>query len=140
MRITDDTIYWNKGDVFPLSAHFSSAEFTCSCKHTSCTEQKASKKLLGLLEQVRKDVDAPVRINSGFRCAAKQQDLRAAGYETAAGTSQHELGNAADLQTADMASLLRACKAHFQAVGAANSFVHVDTRSDKVRYWSYSKP
>jgi uncharacterized protein YcbK (DUF882 family) len=141
MSLQTDTeyYYWPKGEKFQLGQHFSTLEFQCHCAHTSCTRQRASIELIKKLDRVRETLGAPVKINSGYRCAAKQADLKAQGYETAKGISQHELGNAADVAADSMHELLSLCNGEFKAVGAARSFVHVDTRADKVRHWSYVK-
>lgn len=140
--LTQDSeyFYWPKGlhVGFP-GTHFSTAEFACKCTLPTCTGQRASIALVQRLEGMRTTLGMPLSIHSGFRCSQHQQELRDQGLETAVGTSQHELGNAADVSAPQMAQLLTACKQAFKAVGAARSFIHVDLRSDRVRYWSYLK-
>lgn len=143
MTSDDAYFYWPKGEVSQMSPHFKTNEFTCSCRLSACGPQKASKVLLLGLESVRAGIDAPMRVTSGFRCTGKQQELRAAGYETANGVSQHELGNAADIQADNMAQLLVEVNKVFHAVGVANTFIHVDTRPPHADgtplKWSYQK-
>ena len=90
------------------------------------------------LETIRTDLEQPITISSGYRCEQYQQQLRASGYETAQGVSQHELGNAADMRASSMGELLLLCKRYFLSVGAARNFIHVDIRTDKPRLWAYS--
>lgn len=80
-------------------------------------------------------------VNSGYRCKKKQQQLREQGYETAVGVSQHELGNAADLACSPMGmiNLKAAANLEFSALGEAKTFIHVDTRKDKMRRWTYGQ-
>jgi uncharacterized protein YcbK (DUF882 family) len=88
---------------------------------------------------VRVAFNAPITINSGYRCAVKQEQLRKAGYETAVGISSHELGIAADISAPDMAALGVAVEKVFgpYSIGTANSFYHVDSRPNGPRRWSY---
>lgn len=131
---------YRKGEHVTLGSHFSSSEFDCNC--SSCTATIVDPELIEKLEALRKLLGAPLSINSGYRCAAKQAELRAAGYETAIGVSQHELARAADIMRADtptsgvkLEQLAR--QAGFKAVGVGNYWVHVDLRDDKDRRWTY---
>lgn len=141
MQNDGEYYYWTKGDKEPLGAHFNTLEFTCHCGHPNCIRQRIACALVERLNSLREEIDQPIQVHSGFRCAEKQQDLRNAGMETAIGTSQHELGRAADIAvaTGSMHALLQLCKEKFKAVGAAHSFIHVDLRDDRVRYWGYSR-
>lgn len=134
-------ITWLKG-MAPLSGvtHFALKEFECPCRHDSCVTQLIQAELLFSLEQVRVEYGKPIRITSGYRCAAYQADLKARGYETAKGRSPHEDGAGADIQPVDMlevALLEQIVLKYFKAVGTGRTFLHVDTRADKVRRWSY---
>lgn len=131
---------WNRSDLTAwTSAHFKAKEFECSCG--ICSRQVADDRLIKLLEDLRVLLNMPIRINSGFRCANKQQQLRNAGYETAVGTSTHEMGQAADLSCDDMAALRVACETIFGkfSIGTAHSFIHVDIRAGGPRRWGYTK-
>lgn len=134
-------LYWKKGESKPLSKHFNSAEFSCHCTHPSCQTQIIDEDLLAKLDAVRDELGEPVVITSGHRCDAYQADLRAQGYETAKGISQHELGKAADVHAdpAHMPQLIELTRKHFKARGIAHTFVHVDLRCDKEREWFYYK-
>lgn len=129
---------WQRGEAKQLSPHFGSIEFTCPCSIRTCVMQHISRDLVANLETVRATLGVPVKVTSGFRCPAYQAELKARGYETAVGVSQHELGNAADVRCpAKHDELVKLCESLFDAVGVARSFVHVDTRPGK-RRWSYT--
>jgi uncharacterized protein YcbK (DUF882 family) len=130
---------FDKGEDEQLSPHFRTKEFTCQCKFDSCRTQWVNKLLLEKLEAVRNEYGAPISVTSGFRCHEHQLELAAQGKETATTISQHELGKAADIKGGDMQKLQDACDKNFQAMGVARSFIHVDTRSDKLRRWGYTK-
>ncbi len=137
---SDNGVYimWKRGRDFMLSPFFHAREFECDCGE--CSDQLISEKLLTKLSDIRFNLGSPIRINSGYRCNAKQEALRKQGYETAVGISQHELGNAADISPLELSKMIQlvdlATKA-FKAVGAGKAFLHVDTREDKTRRWSY---
>jgi uncharacterized protein YcbK (DUF882 family) len=125
-----------------LSDHFKVPEFSCPC--TSCTETIIDSYLIVKLEALRLLLQVPIRINSGYRCANYQAELRLRGYETAIGLSQHQLGRAADIMASEgdisggvLETLSR--QAGFRAVGVGNVWVHVDLRDDKDRRWTYTR-
>lgn len=128
----------NKGRQ--ISDNFHSSEFNCSCDQCSITIVDSS--LVEKLELLRSSLGSSLSIHSGYRCAHKQQQLRIQGYDTAVGTSSHERGQAADVGNGvtpghELEDLAR--KAGFRAVGTAPTWIHVDTRDDKDRKWSYKK-
>lgn len=125
-----------------LSDHFNVSEFACPC--TTCTETLLDSDLVSKLEGVRLLLQAPIRINSGYRCANYQAELRLRGYETAVGLSQHQLGRAADIMASEgdvSGGVLEALsrQAGFRAVGVGNVWVHVDLRDDRDRRWTYTR-
>jgi len=131
---------WLKGERVALSEHFSTHEFACPCKNTACLYQRIAKELVDKLELVRVEIGNPIRVTSGYRCSKYQAELRARGYETSLGPSQHEIGRAADITTAPYALKPMAveCADHFKAIGVGKTFVHVDLRADKERRWKYA--
>lgn len=137
MRTENGYMVFNKNENTQLSTHFNSDELQCQCRYDDCVEQRVSEELVGKLEDVRNRHGASVSITSGFRCHQHQLDLGAAGAETAKGLSQHELGNASDIKALDMDQLLKDAEPSFMAVGVSKSFLHCDTRSDKIRRWTY---
>lgn len=136
MREENNYYIWDKGEETPLSPHFSTKEMNCRCDFPSCQEQRISITLINQLEQVRNAV-GPITITSAYRCPEKQQQLRDSGIETAVGKSSHELGNAVDMKCGKMWRLEEECDKVFKAMGVANSFIHVDTRDEKIRRWRY---
>jgi zinc D-Ala-D-Ala carboxypeptidase len=131
---------WGRGDLATWqSKYFRAKEFECQCG--VCQRQVLDDKLIAMLDEVRDLVGIPIKINSGFRCAKRQDDLRKQGLETATGKSSHENGQAADIACADMAALEKACLTVFakHSVGVARTFIHVDVRANGPRRWGYSK-
>jgi uncharacterized protein YcbK (DUF882 family) len=135
-------LQYKKKEGRKLSDHFISDEWDCPCD--KCVFTLIDLTLVERLEQVRALLSAPIRINSGYRCASYQAELKARGYETAVGTSQHELGKAADIMAdgsdvpgGTLETLSR--QAGFKAVGVGHNWCHVDLRDDKERRWEYVK-
>ena len=137
----DGYYLWKKGEVYPFNKYFSSAEFSCKCTHKECVDQKVSKILIDKLTELREAIQEPLKISSGFRCSAHQDDVRKSEVSTVvAKNSQHEVGNAADVvPTRTPASQLEQVAARFfDAIGVASTFIHVDLRTDKKnRRWVY---
>lgn len=133
----NNMFHWNRGEIVPLSEHFSTQEFTCQCG--KCEAQTISAVLVERLEALRNDVMLPLLIRSGYRCRAHQLALAESGLPTAKGTSTHELGEAADIAVKGMAGHRVASRAavYFNAIGTAKTWIHVDLRSNKIRRWSY---
>lgn len=133
---------WIKGSQGQLSLHFSRREFECHCSYKDCTTQTIDAELIKKLETVHALMCKPILITSGYRCSKHQKDLSAnPAIETANGTSQHELGKAADITWPKFDSLLtnkHIVETEFKATGWGKHFVHVDLRLDKERRWSYS--
>lgn len=134
---------WTKGENPSINEHFNAHEFACQCSYNDCCTQQISMDLIDRLTQIREALGEPIRITSGYRCHKHQLDLTSQGLETANGLSQHEVGMAADIQCRDMHGLLQECKKHFNSIGVANSFIHVDMRPLKAdgspRWWSYKR-
>lgn len=120
-----------------ISKHFSYNEMCCKCG--LCQIQVSDDQFLALLEELREEYGAPITVNSAYRCANKQAQLRKAGYETAVGISSHEQGKAADITAEDMIKLKAAAFKIFArySIGLASSFIHLDSRSGGPRRWSY---
>lgn len=131
-------VTWKKGETGLLSNHFSKQELSCKCSFSDCIEQRISKQLLKNLEALRLDVGGAIVITSAFRCAKHQKALRKSGIQTAVGQSTHELGDAVDVQYKDLQRLYTFAEHHFEAIGTANTFLHLDTRSGKKRRWKYA--
>jgi uncharacterized protein YcbK (DUF882 family) len=132
------TTEFKKGSNENASTHFLSKEFDCPC--TSCDKTLVHPELLVFLEAIRAVV-GPIKITSGYRCQAYQDDLRKRGYETAKGISSHTLGEAVDLLTnkhfgIELEKVARTVGV--KAVGVAKKWIHIDLRKDAVRRWTYS--
>lgn len=132
----DDKLYfiWKKGEKFQLSKNFNSSEVECKCKNPDCVEQKISKDLIEKAQKVRDEHGRSITVTSGFRCLKHN---RAIGSSD---TSQHPKGNGLDYTSSDLNGLYSLSEKHFKAVGdgrARRKFVHVDSRTDKVRRWDY---
>lgn len=74
-------------------AHFEPEEFVCPC----CGRGRASQLLVLWLDLLRRAWGGPVRVNSGFRCAARNREVGGVPR------SRHLLGCAADLAPASSA-------------------------------------
>lgn len=127
-------ITWTRGSGTQLTPHFHAKEFECSCG--ICRDQRIDRDLVIKLEDIRQGTGQSMHINSGFRCARKQQMLRDAGYETSVGPSSHESGQAADISSRDIPALLVEAEKKFSSIGVAHTFLHVDLRPGK-RRWTY---
>jgi len=145
MREDSQYFIWNKGDVyfFDRNQFFKTSEFACQCSNKDCKEQRISKDLITKLNLIRKEVNEPILVTSGFRCKKHQEHLRKSGVNTVvAKQSTHELGEAVDLKPTRMriSDFLVFCAKHFYAIGIAKSFLHVDMRGQedkRVRRWDY---
>lgn len=124
---------WVKGESFPLSKNFSSHEFECRCRREDCVTQKISKDLIKNLQKLREVYGKSLTITSGYRCIWHN---RAIGSSD---TSQHPLGNAADVACSDLATVEKQATDIFDAIGNGKpkGFIHLDIRTDKKRYWLY---
>ena len=141
--LEDSNYYiWNKGDVyfFDKNQFFKKSEFACQCTNKDCKEQRINKELIEDLNIIRKEINEPIIITSGFRCKKHQEHLSNSGVNTVvAKKSTHELGDAADLKPTRMriSDFLTFCAKRFEAIGIAKTFLHVDKRIGKIRRWDY---
>lgn len=125
---------WKKGDKLSLSPNFSSSELECKCKNPTCVEQRISKDLVDSLQKLREEYNQSITITSGYRCLTHNRAIGSVD------TSQHVPGNAVDITGVDLDKIYSLAEKHFQAIGDARSnkkFIHLDTRKDKKRRWSY---
>jgi uncharacterized protein YcbK (DUF882 family) len=118
-----------------LSPHFTKAEFACKCGCGFCDVDPA---LITGLESLRLNLNRPILINSGCRCAAHN------AAQGGAKNSQHVQGKAADIKVSGLTAreLYAFCVLVPQLRGFGVSdkggFVHVDTRSVTSR-WCYAE-
>ena len=113
-----------------VTQHFNKSEFTCPC----CGEGKVNLALVIILEEVRAAFDAPVTINSAYRCEKHNQEV--GGAEN----SQHLQGTAADIvvqgiPAREVYHWLRVRPyANALGLGMYKTFTHVDVRGVKARW------
>lgn len=139
LREEDGFYLWEKGESFVISKHFSTKEMTCRCKFPECKTQRISKDLIQRIEKIREEIAQPLIVTSAYRCTPYQEFLRKHGVNTVvASKSQHELGNAVDVVPKDgkMVGFQDVCAKHFESIGLAKDFLHLDTRTGK-RRWNY---
>lgn len=141
--LEDSNYYiWNKGDVyfFDKNQFFKTSEFACQCTNKDCKEQRINKDIISKLNSIRKEINEPILVTSGFRCEKHQIALRNQGVNTVvAKQSTHELGDAVDVKPTRMrvSDFLNFCIKQFEAIGIAKSFLHLDLRTGKTRRWDY---
>ena len=115
-----------------LSEHFHEREF--KCRHCGALHPDGvPEQLVKLLENVRAHFDAPVHINSGYRCEIHNEKVGGATH------SQHLLGRAADITVRGFtpAAVYTYCNQMVGSkggVGKYNSFTHIDCRGHKKRW------
>ncbi len=115
------------------SAHFTTAEL--SCEH--CGQNICPQKTYDMLEQFRGHLGGkPVIVDSGYRCPEHNKAVGGAP------SSQHLLGNAADIRVAGMSAaeleaVARQCSL-VNGIGRSDhaGFLHIDCRENPAE-WCY---
>lgn len=98
--------------------------------------------ILEMLDQAREKFDKPIKINSGYRTQAYNENLKARGYK-ASPNSSHLKGLAVDIHcnnSKDRFELIDILlDVGFNRIGIANTFIHVDIDIDKPSHliWTY---
>ena len=101
-----------------------------------------SHKILEMLDLAREKYDKPIKITSGYRTQAYNEDLKARGYK-ASKNSSHLKGLAVDIlcnNSKDRFELVDILlDVGFNRIGIANTFIHVDIDEDKPTHliWTY---
>lgn len=129
---------YKKGSNIQLSINFTSNNFDCHCDQ--CKETSIDSNLIDKGDKLVLLLGTKLTINSGYRCAHKQEMLRIQGLETSKGISQHQLGRAMDISNGiatGMELAEAAILAGFKAIGQASNWIHVDLRNDLIRRWNY---
>ena len=106
-----------------MSPNFKRSEFACSC---GCGFDTPDWELVELLEKIRAQFAAPVKITSSCRCPAHN---KAVGGKA---SSQHLKGRAADIQVkgVDPLEVQNYCASvGVRGLGSYSTFTHVDTRA-----------
>ena len=120
--------------------HFSFQEFDSPDQKGS--GKNMDKAFLDMLDFTRDLYAKPMKITSGYRTEAYNEDLKARGYK-ASPNSSHLKGLAADIacdNSADRWDLIDSLiKAGFNRLGVADTFIHVDCDPDKEPFliWTY---
>ena len=126
-----------------LSENFSLSEFECRCGCKMPKDVFENVKMLAIhLQTFRHTFNAPITINSSYRCV---EHNRSVGGSV---TSQHLLGKAADItikgytpdEVADKIELLHSeNRNRTNGLGRYDTFTHVDIRQNYARWDNRSK-
>jgi len=113
-----------------IAPYFNLCEFSCPC----CNLVMLHPKLLVKLIELRKILERPVYINSGYRCSRYNHQI--GGVKN----SYHCIGLAADIKVKDIniIELLEICEnIDFAGIGLyeKKNFLHLDVRPTKRARW-----
>lgn len=100
--------------------YFSLSEFACPCCKDS---SRVDRNFVAKLDRARGEAKVPFKITSGYRCA--KHNSKVGGVKGSA----HSRGCAADISVTDSQTRYKALSAllkHFNRVGVAKTFIHVD--------------
>lgn len=117
-----------------LSKHFSKAEFACNhCGKLHPSGAMPPDELLTILEDVRAHFNAPVVVNSGYRCPVHNKNVGGAK------ASRHMAGDASDIMVSGVSpkrvyEYLDVVVGNAGGVGKYPNFTHVDVRGHKARW------
>lgn len=101
-----------------LIKHFNRGEFLCKC---GCGQERMEFDFVEKLDKVRNSTLLPIIINSGYRCLRHDKEE--------GGSGNHTTGMAADIKCSDSRTrymLLKELVKHFNRIGVAKTFIHVD--------------
>ncbi|MBA7493613.1 hypothetical protein ES702_04172 [subsurface metagenome] len=120
----------NKINDIGIAKHFRLSEFACPC----CKRVMLHPKLLAKLIELRKIIERPIYINSGYRCP--EYNHQVGGIVN----SYHLIGLAADINVKDinLIELLEyAENIDFTGIGfyEKKNFLHLDVRPTKRARW-----
>ena len=115
-----------KGSKTKLTHGLTSDEFDCKCELLNCVSTEVSRILIASYRKLRYLHKAPLKINSGYRCAPHNDAI--------GGTkgSQHLFGRAIDISLENIedkeafADLARDCG--FTYIKLYSTFIHLDVR------------
>lgn len=113
-----------------IAEYFSLYEFECLC----CKRVMLSPDLLARLDHLRRVINKPVYINSGYRC--KEENHKVGGVSG----SYHLLGMAADIRVKDYSLsdlLIYAQEMGFKGIGfyEEQNYLHLDIRPGSKYFW-----
>ena len=126
---------YKKNVKVAVSDNFNSNEFYCKGKGC-CSSAKIDGKLVNYLQQIRTHFNAPVTINSAYRCATHNKAVGGAS------SSYHTMGMAADIVVKGVEPKEVAKYAEsigILGIGLYDGFVHIDTRSKKSFWYSHAQ-
>ena len=114
-----------------LTKHFSRHEFKCNCEE--CDQDTADVDLLRLLEKIRANFRAPIKITSANRCPDYNEKVGGSK------NSQHLKSRAADIIVIGVdphlvADWVDETYPDKYGVGKYSNFTHVDSRNVKARW------
>ena len=117
-----------------IAEYFSLREFECPC----CRRVMLPPDLLARLNHLRRVINRPIYINSGYRCP--EENHKVGGVPG----SYHLLGMAVDIHVKDFLLfdlLLFAQEIGFNGIGyyEKRNFLHLDIRSGEKRVWKGNK-
>jgi len=117
-----------------IAEYFSLYEFECPC----CRRVMLSPDLLTRVDHLRRVINRPIYINSGYRCPEENQ--RVGGVPG----SYHLLGMAVDIQVKDFLLydlLLYTQEMGFNGIGfyEKKDFLHLDIRPGSKHFWEGNK-
>ena len=129
-----------------LTKNFSSAEMMCSC---GCGEDAMDPDFMSILQNIREDMNRPLRVSSGVRCAKHNSKVSSTGKDGPHVPRKN--GTAASdilIAGADALRLIDIARKHgVSGVGISQRgthskrFIHIDTISDEQHprptMWSY---
>ena len=129
-----------------ITKNFSSAEMMCSC---GCGSDDMDQDFMKILQNIREDMNRPLRISSGVRCAKRNSEVSSTGANGPHVPRKN--GTAASdilIAGADALRLIDIARKHgVSGVGISQRgthskrFIHIDTISDdqhpRPTMWSY---
>lgn len=127
--VTPEFIYPEEAGSWDLE-FFMMREFFCKCnrKHKQIIYMPHAYKL----DQLRRLLDTPIKINSAYRCT--EHNIEIGGSKN----SQHMLGKATDIRPLGPTSLdhvrEKAIELGFDGIGAYKTFLHLDSRGNIARW------
>ena len=110
-----------------IDKYFNLNEFQCPC----CKRVMIHPDLLNNLIILRKIINEPIYINSGYRC--KNYNDQVGGVSK----SYHTFGMAADIHARTVLIphlAIHAQQAGFKGIGVYKTFIHVDVRSSSYKW------
>ena len=113
-----------------IAPHFNLSEFACPC----CRRIMLHPLLLEKLEKLRKIIEKPIHITSGYRCSRYNQKVGGVA------NSYHCIGLAADIKVKDINLIeLLGCAEEIDFAGIGfyekKNFLHLDVRPTKRARW-----